>query len=217
MLYTGDLSGLSNFELSNSSAYSRLIVDTMRSAYDFAKKGAADELKVPAPATKRETAALFSQNAQAVVQKQMSDLLFEIKSAVLSEVRKTGTADMSVPTVLNAASQSFDDFFKNQMMLGGTAAVAIAINRGRGDVFDGIHDQIAVYQYSAILDGKTCPICEALDGSTLDYAGYRASKWQPPIHFHCRCIWVAILKTQLQIPPVTGFPEKPGGVTEPSL
>lgn len=189
----------------------------MREAYDYSKKGAADELKVPSPATKRETAALFGQNAQAVVQKQMADMLFNIKAAVLSEVRKTGVVDMSVPTVLQTATRSMDDFYKNQMLIGGSAAVAIAVNRGRGDVFAGIHDQIAVYQYSAILDRKTCPICRSLDKSVVDYVSYRGTRWQPPIHFHCRCIWVAIMKDQIELPSVTGFPNKPGGVTEPTL
>lgn len=189
----------------------------MRDAYEYAKKGAADELGVSSPGTKRETLTIINQNAQAVVEKQMADLVFAVKTQVLAEVRKTGIAELSVADVVKGASGAFDGFFMREVALGGSAAVAMAINRGREDVFGLNRDDIAVYQYSAILDGRACPICLSLDKSVVDYAGYRATKWKPPIHLRCRCIWVAIKKDQTEIPSVTGLPDAPGGSSAPSL
>lgn len=217
MLEARDITGLSSFDLRYGPAYTSLIVQTMKQSYEFAKKGAADELGVDSPATSRETAQLFNQNANAVVQKQLSDLLFSIKTDVLSEVRRQGIAQTDVPGVIAQVGETFDQFKAAQMAMGGSVAVAIAVNRGRGDVFAANRDQIAVYQYSAILDNKVCPTCRDLDGTTMDYATYANFAWKPPIHIFCRCILVAVYKDQTEIPATTAVPEQPGGWTEPLL
>jgi len=73
------------------------------------------------------------------------------------------------------------------------------------------------YQYSAILDEVVCAVCEDLDSSVVDEATYYSTKWMPPIHFNCRCIWVAIMNDEEDKPDFTGLPDAPGGTTEPSL
>jgi len=93
----------------------------------------------------------------------------------------------------------------------------MGVNKGRKDVFADNASDIASYQYSAILDTKTCPICDDLDAKVVDEAEYKRTSFDPPVHHHCRCIWVAILKDELDQPPITGLPVAPGGVTEPSL
>jgi SPP1 gp7 family putative phage head morphogenesis protein len=191
----------------------------MRQAYDFAKNGAADELKVPAPSTNRDTTALINQSAQSVVDKQFGDLLFVIKSEVLKELRKNTLSEtnLGLSDILGSIGDAFNSFFDSKISLTGAITLAQAVNRGRQDVFEGYRDKIAVYQYSAILDGATCPICEDLDGTTTDYAGYRATKWEPPIHGNCRCLWVGVGSEQTEQPEITGFPDMPGGVSEPRL
>lgn len=217
ILESRDLSSLDGFELRETPRYTALIVNKMKQAYDYAKKGAADELGVEAPATRRETIQMFRQNASAVVAKQMGDLLFMVKTQVLADARKTGVAQLQIPQVVSKVASSFDTFQTAQVALGGSAAVAIAINRARDDVFTTARGDIAAYQYSALLDGRTCPTCAGLDGSVVDYAHYAATKWRPPIHLRCRCIFVAIKNDQIDIPSFTGFPDAPGGTTEPSL
>ncbi|MET3349032.1 UNVERIFIED_ORG: SPP1 gp7 family putative phage head morphogenesis protein [Arthrobacter sp. UYEF1] len=191
----------------------------MRSAYDFAKNGASDELKVPAPSTNRDTTALINQSAQSVVDKQFGDLLFIIKSEVLKELRKNTLSEVNLglSDILGAISDAFGSFFDSKLSLTGAIVISQAVNRGRQDVFEGYRDKIAVYQYSAILDERTCFICSDLDGSVVDYAQYRATKWEPPIHARCRCIFVGLGNDQTELPDITGFPKAPGGVTDPSL
>jgi hypothetical protein len=88
----------------------------MRQAYDFAKNGAADELKVPAPSTNRDTTALINQSAQSVVDKQFGDLLFVIKSEVLKELRKNTLSEtnLGLSDILGAIEDAFNSFFDSK-------------------------------------------------------------------------------------------------------
>jgi hypothetical protein len=213
-----DLKGLEDFQLKYTGQYRDLLAAQMREAYEFAKKGAADELKVASPPTKRDTTTLINQYAQAVADKQMSDLLFIVKSEVLKELRKnTLSTELGITDILAAVAVAFQSFFDSKVILTGAIVVAQGVNRGRNDVFETSRNDIAVYQYSALLDARTCPICADLDGSVVDYATYRSTKWEPPIHAYCRCIWVAVKNDQVEIPETTGFPKAPGGITDPSL
>lgn len=81
--------------------------------------------------------------------------------------------------------------------------VAEAVNIGRESGFLDIIDQIGAWQWSAILDEKTCPICEELDGKYFEKGDPQWDTLKPPIHPGCRCIAVAVLNEEL-----TNFPVK---------
>lgn len=219
LLEKKDYAALDSFQLNFADEYTEVAARIMGQAYNYAKLGASDELGVKAPATPKDTKAFLEQDAKAVVDKQLAELLFEIKSAVLSELRKNTLAakQLGINDVLATIAGAFSAFFENKIALTGAIAVSQSVNRGRNDVFDTNRNEIAVYQYSAILDDATCPICEDLDGTVLEYAEYRSTKWEPPIHHNCRCIWIAILRDQTEIPDVTGLPDMPGGISDPIL
>ena len=80
--------------------------------------------------------------------------------------------------------------------------VAEAINIGRSEGFADIADQIGAYQWSAILDDKTCSMCESLDGTYFEPGDLVLAELKPPIHPNCRCILVAVLKEELANFPV---------------
>lgn len=76
------------------------------------------------------------------------------------------------------------------------AIVRTTTNRGfneaRAKEFDRVKDDIIAYQYSAIMDGRTSPLCESLDEkifrpSEIEY-------YNPPNHFNCRSLIVPIFK-----------------------
>lgn len=75
--------------------------------------------------------------------------------------------------------------------------IAEAVNGGRAAGFDDIADQIGAYQWSAILDEKTCDICAELDGKYFESGDLNLNTLKPPIHPACRCILVAVLKEEL--------------------
>ena len=55
------------------------------------------------------------------------------------------------------------------------------------------------------------------DASVVTPDDYAATVWIPPIHFNCRCIWVAIMEDETDKPEFTGLPDTPGGATAPLL
>ncbi len=208
---------LASYSIDPNDDYRKLLVQQMTEAYNYAKTGAADELDVKSPATPPEARALIANTAQTYVDKQFNDLNFNIKTAVNDALRRHELAEtqFGMKEVLATTAIMFNGFLGNNVMAGASSAIATGVNAGRDTVFVTYENQIDRYDYSAILDRKTCPICKDLDGTVLSKEQYAKTRWVPPIHFHCRCIWVAILKTEQDKPAITGMPNAPGGVTSP--
>ena len=80
--------------------------------------------------------------------------------------------------------------------------VADALNLGRWDAYYDIKDQIGAFQWSAILDHRTCPICLELDRKYFSPDDPLLDYIKPPIHGGCRCILVGVLKEELENYPV---------------
>lgn len=78
-----------------------------------------------------------------------------------------------------------------------------AINLGRESAFKEIKPEIGAYQWSAILDVKTCPRCKWLDVKYFDADDPVILLISPLLHSGCRCIWVFVLKEELDRFPVS--------------
>lgn len=210
---------LDGFELKFGDEFRKVIADHMLDAYSVAKTAVADEIKKKSPANKQTTKDLIKQHTQAVVDKQYGDLLFNLKTIVTTAIRKNllDKTELSVSSVLLDIAGMFDDFWIGKEPPTVSSIITNAINTARDDVFQQYSNDIYAYQYSAILDDKVCPICEDLDQSVVGETDYMATKWIPPIHFNCRCIWVAIMNDETDKPSIEGLPDAPGGATEPTL
>lgn len=219
LLQAEDYKALDSLELKFGNEYKNIITDQMLDAYQFAKVGAADELEVKAPATKNTSKEVIKQQAQAIVDKQFADIVFAVREAVNAARRKNqlSNTELSIGDVLKTIGLAITAFYADKIIPTATASIVSSISMGRDDVFQANQSKISLYQYSAILDDRTCPICEDLDGTVVDEAEYRSTEWLPPIHFGCRCIWVAILADEVEQPEISGFPNEPGGILEPLL
>jgi len=213
----GKISEKTLFDENVKNQYIRAVKESGLESYVYGKNGASDELGVKAPVTPKASKDFFRDQSVSIVEKQYSDLIFKIQAEVAKARRKDQLSKLSIGAVIATVSTLFTDFYKEIIGVTAAAIVATGVNKGRKDVFEDSSNDISEYQYSAILDTKTCPICDDLDGSVVDEAEYKRTEFDPPIHHHCRCIWVAILKDELDQPPITGLPERPGGVDEPSL
>lgn len=103
---------------------------------------------------------------------------------------------------------SLIDIIKNFLIGSAGVQVMSAVNEGRLDGFDELKNEIGAYQWSAILDNKTCSICRP-DGEDGGLDGKYFSPDDPlldmiwaPIHANCRCILVGVLKDELKNYPV---------------
>ena len=195
--------------------YTRAIKESGLEAYVYGKNGASDELDKKAPPTPAESRNFFRDNAKSVSDKQFADLLFNITSKVSEARRKDQlSTELSIGEVLAGLAVVFKDYYDKVIGITAAATVAIGVNKGRKDVFEKYSEDVYAYQYSAILDEKTCTLCDGLDGIVLDEKEYKRTEYDPPVHHHCRCIWVAILVEELEPPAITGVPN---GLPAPSL
>ena len=220
LLEAQDYTAIQDIEINYADEYRGAIVDSMMAAYNYAKVGAADEMDIKAPATPKDTKDMITAQAQQTVDKQFAELKFEVVNAVTTAQRKaqlSTTVDLSITDVIGSIGTIIGTYYDSKIGITAGLLTTIGVNIGRDDVFKSNAKKISRYQYSALLDDATCAICEDLDGKVLDEQQYKDTVWSPPIHFNCRCIWVAILGDETDQPDITGFPDEPGGTTEPSL
>lgn len=213
------IKALDGFTLNFGSDLQKVFNTHMLNMYSDSKTAAADEIKKPAPGNKQVSKDLVSQHAQSIVDKQQGDLLFNIKTIVTDAVRKNllDKTELSVGKVIADVADMFDEFFDAKEDLTVSSLISFALNLGRDDVFKQYDDDVYAYQYSAILDESVCAICEDLDSSVVKPEVYFSTIWMPPIHFNCRCIWVAIMDDEEDKPEFQDLPETPGGASAPSL
>lgn len=103
----------------------------------------------------------------------------ELENAIAAYLR-----DYSVPNVKDVA----------------TGTVTKVYGEARDSTFEEAeaNDQVAYYEYSALLDGGTCVVCRDADGTTAQ----RVEELPPAPNPQClggprcRCIHVAVLKTE---------------------
>jgi uncharacterized protein with gpF-like domain len=68
--------------------------------------------------------------------------------------------------------------------------------------FDDIINEIAAFQWSAILDNNVCPECEKLNGQCFEVGDPGLEAIKPPLHIDCRCMIAATLKEEVQQKPI---------------
>lgn len=211
--------GIDGFTLKDQKGLESIYSDAMLQIYSDAKRDAANEIKLRAPGDKRRSKQLLKQYAATVAEKQYSDLLFAIKTEVNQAARagQLARTELSVNELLVLIGSIIGKFFSDKAPITSGVVTTSAINVGRNDVFEEYSDKIYGYLYSGILDSKICNTCYELDGSVCTPDEYVATQWMPPIHFWCRCIWVAIMKDEQELPDFTGIPNNPGGEDAPSL
>ncbi len=110
-------------------------------------------------------------------------------------------------------SSSVDTFIDGAVAYSSTGAVINQfVNTARNNFFFEHPDIIQGFQYSAIIDSRTTPICQSLDGKTFEFTDSKALELRPPLHWNCRSILIAITMhdkkpewTGLQVSPVDGL------------
>lgn len=199
--------------------YADTLEKAMTDAFNYAKTGAANELGEESPATTKEQKTIIRTQAEDYVSQQFAQIEAQVHALINSEAKRgqLSRTELGVAEVVTAIIKAITDYFGIHVIPGNTAAVANSINIGRAATFTAYADKIGRYEYSAILDESTCKTCEALDSSVVTPEDYETTQWQPPIHFYCRCIWIAILVAELEPPEITGLADNPGGQAAPGL
>jgi len=60
--------------------------------------------------------------------------------------------------------------------------------------------EIKRVRYSAIMDNKVCAMCQKLDGTVVEVNSAVYFRYNPPIHYNCRCVWLPITVEEIADP-----------------
>ncbi|MFB5192662.1 phage portal protein family protein [Alicyclobacillus fastidiosus] len=143
--------------------------------------------KAATAAISADDAATISSKAETLAQLQMNKLVSTIKLTAISQSQK----GLSVQMVTRAVRTSSEAYITGpDLKTSAMISVGEALNVGRGSEARKIGVQGA--QWSAILDSKTCPLCEELDGQVISVDNDEFDVFRPPLHSGCRCILIFI-------------------------
>lgn len=210
-------------------SYTSLVAKYYRTAYNYGKLSAADEQKLPAPALKEERKLHERQYVEFIVDMQNEDVNNIITGELLKQPinladepdEDTEEIEPTTPTYQSAAQKSAvleaikisAGAWAAQAVLGTKGTIiSQGMNDGRDDSFASFDedDDTAVYQWSALMEKNTCPICAELDGKVISANERKTMFQRPPKHINCRCIWTRIsaLNKEYKLPKITGIDEK---------
>lgn len=210
-------------------SYKSLIAKYYRTAYNYGKLSAADEQKLPAPALKEERKLHERQYVDFIVDMQNEDVNNIISGELLKQpINLADESDEDVEevepekpayqsttqksAVLEAIKISAGAWVAQAVLGTKGTIISQGMNDGRDDSFASFDedDDTAVYQWSALMEKNTCPICAELDGKVISANERKTMFQRPPKHINCRCIWTRIsaLNKEYKLPKITGIDEK---------
>lgn len=210
-------------------SYTALIAKYYRTAYNFGKLSAADEQKLPAPTLKEERKLHEKQYVDFIIDMQNEDVNNIIAGELLKQpINLADESDEDVEevepitpvyqstaqksAVLEAIKISAGAWVAQAMLGTKGTIISQGMNDGRDDSFASFDedDDTAVYQWSALMEKNTCPICAELDGKVISANERKTMFQRPPKHINCRCIWTRIsaLNKEYKLPEITGIDEK---------
>lgn len=121
-------------------------------------------------------------------EKEIVDRLKAMSEDFLSGYRLANIAETEIGFTLGKA---FEDYLRDNKYL----ILKGLISPGK---------EIQRVMASAIMDDAVCPICEKLDGTVVPVDSAIRAKYDYPLHYHCRCLWIPITKEDIEDPDIAG-------------
>jgi SPP1 gp7 family putative phage head morphogenesis protein len=121
----------------------------------------------------------------------LNDVLDRTKVTIgnfVTDFKLSNIAETEIGFILGKA---FEDYLKDNLkaVLAGTLSENMRIER---------------VMYSAIMDKKVCELCEKLDGTVVDVDSFIRKKYDPPLHYMCRCAWLPITQADIDSTDIAG-------------
>jgi hypothetical protein len=155
----------------------------------------------------RDGLALVKAYAASSAERVFTDLSTRVQMEALTAFRSgVSTAGMQA-----TVAQVFDTVIRGESQpprLTTRMLSARALNEGRADAIARGGIPLAGAQFSAILDKRTCGLCERLDEQVIAIADTDFAKYTAPLHFNCRCVWVFITTGEADFTPTWSSPSK---------
>lgn len=171
------------------------------------------KVEVPAAAAKipdalgREGRALFAAYAGTAADRALSSLLTETRLQLLNAY----TSGVSRAGMASIVGQVFDAYTASEgkpMRLTTRMLSAKSLNYSRAAGIERSGIPLAGAQYSAVLDRRTCDLCESCDELVIPIEHTDLSRFTPPVHHNCRCVWVWITREEEDFTPTWVTPSR---------
>lgn len=200
-LAAGDKNAVKEATLNVKAAYAKIIKDAMNEAFEYGKTTASREMGVKVPPNPREVLSQIDIQADAIADQHISQITADAKNAMVTALSKGESNAVALAAADTAASDSIDELTSN------TSSIVLSgsVNNGRSAAFDANSENIYALQRSEILDSATCNYCLSVDGRIVEKDDPFAQN--TIFHSNCRGIWVEIMLSEEDLPPIGGIPQ----------
>lgn len=202
-----------SINVGNPGPYTDAWIDLQRTLWSLGLSSVATELGVDGVPDKpgRDGDALIralAGNAAARVTGQLATMVVDTVIAVY----RSGVSQAGIAA---AVSDLYDREIRNEgrgPRLTTRTLAARAVNEGRADAIQRGGIPLRGAQYSALMDRRTCELCERLDEQLIGIGDLDYAKFTPPVHHNCRCVWVFVTMEEADFTP--NWSGAPAGMVE---
>lgn len=154
----------------------------------------------------RDGMAVARAYAQASAERTLTDMSTRVRTELVDAFR----SGVSTAGLQATVAQLYDEEIRGENKpprLTTRMLTSKALNGSRADAIERGGITLAGAQYSAILDKRTCALCERLDEQLIGIADRDYEKYTAPLHFNCRCVWIYVTADEVGFEPDwTGAP-----------
>ncbi len=200
---SGNVGNVGNLKLLGSSELAAKVKQMAQDALENGKKGAAREVGIPVPLTNNLAKQVVATKMGIAVDQRNARIEDAVKERIVDLVNnQAGKANalFDLEKLIDEQLGKANDKLSGQVVID-------SFNEGRYIAFDDpeAKDKIHGLQRSEILDDATCPMCITIDGKVLSASD--PFTFVNELHDNCRGMWVAVLKTDAELPPVKILPK----------
>lgn len=174
-------------------SYTKLLEKYFKDSYNYGKLTASEEAGNPAPITKDQFTIRMKQIVGVIHDMQEVDI-----RNIATQVLNNG--EITLDDGIDDKNSELFDKLSSELVntaVNGTlgSLIGTAFSNGREDAhvyFDKNTKNDVRYQWSSVLESRSCFVCRALDGRVLDAEEKRNTIHNPQKHINCKCLWIRI-------------------------
>lgn len=119
----------------------------------------------------------------------------DMDAAVIQVINNALTTRASLNDTMAALRVVFNGFADHRLEAIARTEATAAFNHGILLAYKD-EDEVVAFQWLAILDSRTCPLCRSRDGMIILKTNPNLDEMVPPAHCQCRCILVPVLRAE---------------------
>ena len=201
LLDSGEIAAVTGVSAALTASTVATLRNKVKESLEEGKKQAAREVDAEIPVTKSGKKKAVNTKLDLMLRRRQRAL----EAAVQERLLTLMSNGVGKPASMAELERVIDDVTSKQNKQIAGQVVVDSFDEGRNIVFENKRADLHGLQRSEVLDQKTCNVCLSLDGRVLSPNDPFTNIGQ--VHTHCRGIWVAVLKTDAELPTVKQLPK----------